>query len=93
MINMSVQYGYTPVYTTTTALKVRTGPGIDYSLQPRDKMTDDGRRHSEGSILNSGTRVSILNIVIDPLNGYVWAKIPSGYICLVHKNTTYYKGE
>lgn len=93
MIELSIEYGHTPIYTTTAALNVRTGPGTGYSLQPRDKMTEDGRRHSNGSVLNPGTRVSIMNIVIDPHDGYVWARIPSGYICLAYKEKTYFKGE
>ena len=78
-------------YTLQTDLNVRTGPGADYPLQPREKMTDDGRKHSTGSTLHKGTRVTVLKIIADPFKGSAWIQIPSGYICGADGNNQYVK--
>lgn len=81
-----------PIATTTTELNIRTGAGVDYPFQSRENMTPDGRAHSDGHVLRSGTRVSINEYIINPVSKQVWAHIPSGYICLINNNKRYYKG-
>ena len=78
-------------YITLVDLNIRTGPGSHYPLQSRDKMTEDGRKHSEGSILKRGTRVTVKEFIVNPFDSCAWLRIPSGYICAVEDDKQYIK--
>lgn len=76
-------------YITTADLNIRSGPSTAYDLVPHDKLTLDGQKHSKGSVLNSGTAVTALEIRINPSRYELWIKIPSGWICGVIKEEIY----
>jgi len=90
MIELKVKSGDL-TYETLVDLNVRTGPSSRYPLQPRDQLTDDGRKHSTGSVLHKNTRVTVLEIIVRPQAKCVWIRIPSGYICGVDGDKKYVK--
>ena len=73
-------------YTCRANMNVRTGPGTDYEIKKIKDLTADGKKHATNksananAILRSGTRVTCKE-VIKKSNGYIWLRIPSGYIC------------
>lgn len=78
------------VYTVVaSALNVRKGPGVSYSLVGYAGLTDNAKEHAyyNGSLMQ-GTRVTCLEVkVLDADN--IWIRIPSGWICAVHSGNVY----
>lgn len=78
------------VYTVVaSALNVRKGPGVSYSLVGYAGLTDNAKEHAycNGSLIY-GTRVTCLEIkVLDADN--IWIRIPSGWICAVYNGDVY----
>ena len=73
-------------YITLDNMNVRTGPGVNYRNKKVKELTVDGKRNAVNKKLNSpavykkGTEFTALEI-IDNKSG-VWAKTPSGYVCI-----------
>lgn len=88
MIELKVKEGDN-TYETLVGLNIRTGPSVKFPLMKREHMTEDGRAHSHGSVLDPHTRVTVLEVIIRPLTSSVWIRIPSGYICAVDGNKKY----
>lgn len=78
------------VYTVVaSALNVRKGPGMSYSLVGYAGLTDNAKEHAyrNGSLMR-GTRVTCLEVkVLDADN--IWIRIPSGWICAVRNGDVY----
>lgn len=73
---------------TASALKVRTGAGLNYRQKSKSELTADGKKHANASgCLLKGTRVTVSEVV--DATTYVWGKIPSGWICLQENGTDY----
>ena len=80
------------VYTLTTAVNVRTGAGTKYSQKKRTELTEDGKKNAQSgyyAVLNKGTRFTVLELKND--GDDIWARIPSGWICLYYKSDQYAK--
>lgn len=81
-------------YVTLTAMKVRTGAGTGYRQKKVKELTPDGKKNATSTNLNanavykSGTVFTALEIIN---NNGVWAKTPSGYICIKDSKQTYCK--
>lgn len=73
---------------TASALKVRTGAGLNCRQKKKSELTADGQKHanSNGALLK-GTRVTVSETV--DATKYIWGKIPSGWICLQENGTDY----
>ena len=87
MIELSIDFNV--VYTTTTPLIIRSAPTICANKVTYENLTEDAKKHSNDSVLNSNTRVTPLEFRIIP--DYVWLKIPSGWICAIEGNKKYIK--
>lgn len=75
-------------YTLQTNLKVRTGPGTNYSWKKRSALTANAKKHAQSgtyAVLKKGTKVTC-----QAISGN-WMKIPSGYICIKQGNSVYIK--
>ena len=60
---------------TTSALNVRTGPGVNYAKKSYSQLTANAKAHAfSNGCLKNGTRVTVYECA----NG--WARIPSGWV-------------
>ena len=81
-------------YQTLFNMYVRSGPGTNFRIKKVKELTTNGRENSVYKNLNSnalykkGTVFTALSIINNP-NGSLWAKTPSGYICLKDKESIY----
>lgn len=81
------------VYTLTTNVNVRTGAGTNYSKKKVSQLTADGRKNAASTksnayaVLKSGTRVTVNEL--KTVGSDIWAKIPSGWICLRYGGKNY----
>lgn len=87
MIELSIDFDYT--YTTIKPLVVHKEPSVNSERVPHEELTADGQKHSNGSILNSNTRVTPLEFRIK--RNFVWLLIPSGWICAIEGTEKYIK--
>lgn len=73
-------------YITLQEMNIRTGAGSDFTIKKVKDLTKDGQKNSTSDKLDDdakykkGTIFTALEIII---NNGVWAKTPSGYICIV----------
>lgn len=89
-IETPCKYEVGKVYTLTSNMKVRTGPGTDYRWKDRSELTADGKKHSfvqTKATLKKGTRVTCQKVV--RTTGGIWLQIPSGYVCAELGNNVY----
>lgn len=69
-------------------MRVRTGPGTNYSVKKRSQLTKDGQAHSvpgTWAVLKTGTEVTCLEVKNN------WMRIPSGWVCCYEGNEIYIK--
>lgn len=72
-------------YKTLDNMRVRTGPGTNYSQKKVKNLTTDGKKNATSKNLDSlatyktGTIFTAQEVIYK--NG-VWAKTPSGYVCI-----------
>lgn len=74
------------LYQLKVALNVRKGPGLNYAIKNRKKLTPDGKKHSynkKKATLKKGTQVTCCTI-----KGK-WIEIPSGWVCAKKGNLKY----
>ena len=98
IINADMTGGYQKgVYTLTEKKYVRTGPGVSYSIKKVKDLTPNGQKNATSKKPNAlaeykvGTRFDAQEIVLANNLG-LWAKTPSGYVCIVSaKGTKYIK--
>lgn len=78
-------------YKTLYVMNIRTGAGTNYARKKKSQLSADGKRNSNDSgQYKVGTIFTALSI-INNNDGSVWAKTPSGYICLKDKSCVYCK--
>lgn len=71
---------------------VYTGYGSDYTQKRVSELTEDGRKHATSTdifapaYIKKGTKITILSTNLSKA-GNLWARIPSGYICIWHHKT------
>lgn len=82
-------------YTLQTVLKVRTGPGTNYSQKIVGQLTAGGKKAATSSsekskaALKKGTIVTAQKVVVSGNN--IWLQIPSGYVCAKEGKSVYIK--
>lgn len=81
-------------YVTLTDMYVRWGAGLNYGIKLVKNLTPDGRRNAyykdpnAYAIYKKGTIYTALEVI---KNNYgVWARTPSGYVCMEGASTTKY---
>lgn len=73
-------------YITLEDMNLRSGAGYKYPIKKVKDMSANGRKHATSTNLNSnaaykkGTEFTAQEIIVN--NKEVWAKSPSGYICI-----------
>ena len=74
-------------YTLQVELKVRTGPGTNYSAKKHSQLTPDGQKHDKDKdgCLDAGTTVTCQEI--QRVGNDIWMKAPSGWMA------AYYSGQ
>ena len=69
-------------------LNVRTGAGTNYRTKKKGELTHDGQKHANANgQLRKGTRVTCNGSKV--VNGNVWMKIPSGWVCAYYQGKKY----
>ena len=74
-------------------LKIRYGPTINSRIKKVSELTEDGQRNAtsnnpnDNAVYKQGTIFTAKEIIKD--NNYLWAKSPSGYICLKDNKMEY----
>lgn len=84
-------------YEVVSPRYVRTGAGTEFKIKKYQDLTKDGQKNTVRQKRNAdaqykkGTRFTAQSIVTAK-NGSIWAKTPSGYVCIESsKNTVYCK--
>lgn len=83
------------VYTLTVDVKVREAAGTNAKWKKVSQLTADGRKNATSNkandyaVLKTGTRVTVQEL--KTIGTDIWAKIPSGYICLRYNGKNYAK--
>lgn len=83
-------------YTLQTNLKVRTGPGTNYSQKKYKNLTSGGKKaavtksSNAGAVFKKGTVVTALEVK-SLSNGNIWLRVPSGWVCAKENNKIYIK--
>lgn len=87
------KYEINKTYTLQVDLKVRSGPGTNYSQKNRSQLTEDGRAHSYNqtkAVLKKGTKITVLEVKeIDSKNTFI--RCASGWLCAINDGTYYIK--
>ena len=74
-------------------MKVRSGPGLNYTVKKVSELTADGKRNATTSniyayaVYKKGTIFTALSIFEE--DDGVWARTPSGYVCIRDTQTLY----
>ncbi len=83
------------VYTLTVDVKVRETAGTNAKWKTVSQLTEDGKKNATSknandyAVLKTGTRVTVQEL--KTIGSDIWAKIPSGYICLRYNGKNYVK--
>ncbi len=83
------------VYTLTVDVKVREAAGTNAKWKKVSQLTADGRKNAttknanDYAVLKAGTRVTVQEL--KTIGSDIWARIPSGYICLRYNGKNYAK--
>lgn len=86
-----------PIYETLGDMYVRYGAGTNYGVKRVSELTEDGKKHATSSdpnapaIYKKGTRFTCYELV--DLGKGLWARTPSGYVCVIGKSGTVYSVE
>ena len=87
------KYEINKTYTLQVDLKVRSGPGTNYSQKNRSQLTEDGRAQSYNqtkAVLKKGTKVTVLEVKeLDSKNTFI--RCASGWLCAINDGTYYIK--
>lgn len=73
-------------YITLEEMNIRTGAGINYAIKKVKDISVNGKKHATSTNLNAnavykkGTEFTAQEIIVK--GNEVWAKSPSGYICV-----------
>ena len=83
-----------PIYETLGNMYVRCGAGTNYGVKRVRDLTEDGKKHATSSnpdayaVYKKGTRFTCYELV--DLGKGIWARTPSGYVCVKGKSGTIY---
>ena len=83
-----------PIYETLYNMYVRYGAGTNYGVKRVEELTEDGKKHAISqepnakAIYKKGTRFTCYELI--DLGKGIWARTPSGYVCVVGKSGTVY---
>ena len=83
-----------PIYETLGDMYVRWGAGTNYGVKKVKDLTEDGKAHATSTnpnahaVYRKGTRFTCYELV--DLGKGVWARTPSGYVCVIGKSGTVY---
>ena len=83
-----------PIYVTLGDMYVRYGAGTNYGVKRVSELTEDGKDHATSTnpnapaIYRKGTRFTCYELV--DLGKGIWARTPSGYVCVIGKSGTVY---
>lgn len=83
-----------PIYVTLGDMYVRYGAGTNYGVKRVSELTEDGKCHAtstnpnDPAIYRKGTRFTCYELV--DLGRGIWARTPSGYVCVIGKSGTVY---
>lgn len=86
-----------PIYETLGDMYVRCGAGPNYGVKRVRDLTEDGKAHATSTnpdayaVYRKGTRFTCYELV--DLGRGVWARTPSGYVCVRGKSGTEYSKE
>ena len=86
--------GKNPIYVTFGDMYVRCGAGTNYGVKRVRDLTEDGKKHATSTnpdayaVYKKGTRFTCYELV--DLGRGVWARTPSGYVCVRGKYGTVY---
>lgn len=74
---------------------VRVGPGTEYRIKKVSELTKDGQKHCTNSKKTANAQYKSDTIftnqkTVKAKNGSIWAKTPSGYVCLISSKGTMY---
>lgn len=82
-------------YKVISARYVRYGAGTEFKIKKVKELTLDGQRHCTNKNKNANAQYQNGTIftnlkTIRATNGSIWAKTPSGYVCLISSKGTVY---
>lgn len=83
-----------PIYITLGDMYVRYGAGTNYGVKRVSELTEDGKKHATSTnpnapaIYKKGTKFTCYELV--DLGKGIWARTPSGYVCIIGKSGTVY---
>ena len=83
-----------PIYETLGDMYVRCGAGPNYGVKRVRDLTEDGKAHATSknpdayAVYRKGTRFTCYELV--DLGRGIWARTPSGYVCVRGKSGTIY---
>lgn len=83
-----------PIYETLGNMYVRCGAGTNYGVKRVRDLTEDGKKHATSTnpdgyaVYKKGTRFTCYELV--DLGKGIWARTPSGYVCVKGKSGTIY---
>lgn len=81
-------------YKTLGNMNVRTGAGTNYSIKKVSQLTTDGKKNATSTnsnanaVYKTGTVFTALEIISN--NYGIWARTPSGYVCIQGASGTKY---
>ena len=76
---------------------VRCGAGTNFGVKRVRDLTEDGKKHATSTnpdayaVYKKGTRFTCYELV--DLGKGLWARTPSGYVCVIGKSGTVYSKE
>lgn len=83
-----------PIYITLGDMYVRWGAGTNYGVKKVRDLTEDGKAHATSqnpdahAVYRKGTKFTCYELV--DLGKGIWARTPSGYVCVIGKSGTVY---
>ena len=86
-----------PIYETLGDMYVRCGAGTNFGVKRVRDLTEDGKKHATSTnpdayaVYRKGTRFTCYELV--DLGKGLWARTPSGYVCVRGKSGTVYSVE
>lgn len=86
-----------PIYETLGDMYVRCGAGTNFGVKRVRDLTEDGKKHATSTnpdayaVYKKGTRFTCYELV--DLGKGLWARTPSGYVCVIGKSGTVYSVE
>ena len=87
----SSQYTVGKAYTLQVELKVRTGPGTNYTAKKHSQLTADGQKHDKDNdgCLDAGTVITCKEVKV--VGNDVWIKAPSGWMAAYYRGQVFIK--